>query len=697
MTSCGLLSRAAESPQSTLRVKDGCVGRLPRLQYGLVEHAERLGWPRDRVVVIDDDLGVSGASVEGRQGFQRLLSEVALNHVGLILGIEMSRLARSCKDWYQLLELCALFRTLIADLDGLYDPTVYNDRLLLGLKGTMSEAELHILKQRMLQGALHKAQRGQLISKVPIGYIRISTADVQKDPDEQAQSVVQLVFDQFERLGSVAAVVRWLADEKIKLPVRVDHGPKKGQLEWRRPSLTTIRNMLAHPIYAGAYVYGRTCQNPTSRRIRGVSQRLPPDQWKVLLKDRYPAYITWQQYEQNVSQVDHNRSSSARRGPIRQGRALLAGLLKCERCGYRMMTRYQGKASKPRYVCETNRAIYGGDRCQGVAAHPLDEEVARLVLLALAPSALEVSLRVADDVDHQRQKVDTQWKNRLERAKYDAERTARQFDAVEPENRLVARTLEKAWEEKLRAVAKLEADYEQFQQVQPAHLTAPQRRQIQGLAEDLPALWSSTKTTDEDRKFVLRQLVDYVVVNVEGDTEWVELRVHWVGGHETYRRIRRPVGGTAQLSEWSNILTRLKQLKAEQLSSRQIAERLNRDGFKAAKGREITATVVRTWLSRHGISIKRRPAPVELADNEWTISELVERYHLPNGTIHRWICSGRISARQHGGFGGMWIVQATEDQIRCLANNRRKRSTTTDQKSVPTHSKQNEAVTRGAV
>ena len=313
-----------------------------QLQYSLVEQARRLGWPQEQVLVIDEDLGVSGASAEGRLGFQRLLSEVAFNHVGLILGVEMSRLARSCKDWYQLLELCALFRTLIADLDGIYDPTSYNDRLLLGLKGTMSEAELHILKQRMLQGALQKARRGELVSKVPIGYVRDATGGVQLEPDEQARLVVRMVFEQFERLGSASGVLRRLARDRVKLPVRLDTGPGKGELEWRRPSLTTVRNMLTHPMYAGAYVYGRTCQNPTTRRIRDLPQRLPQDEWQVLLQGRYPAYITWLQFEQNVAQLTENRSANRSRGAVRQGRALLAGLLTCERCGFRMSTRYQG-------------------------------------------------------------------------------------------------------------------------------------------------------------------------------------------------------------------------------------------------------------------------------------------------------------------------------------------------------------------
>jgi DNA invertase Pin-like site-specific DNA recombinase len=271
-------------------------------------------------LVVDDDLGVSGASAEGRLGFQRLLSEVALDHVGLILGVEMSRLARSCKDWYHLLELCALFATLICDLDGLYDPACYNDRLLLGLKGTMSEAELHILQVRMRQGALHKARRGELVSKVPIGYIRDAAGEVVLEPDEQARSVVRLVFELFGRYGTVAGVLRHMVSHEIQLPVRADRGPDKGQLQWRRPHRGTLRNMLDHPMYAGAYVHGRTRCKKTPEGRRSQLRQSSPGSWIVLLRDRYPAYVSWGQYEQHRAQLAENRSRHDARGAVRRGR-----------------------------------------------------------------------------------------------------------------------------------------------------------------------------------------------------------------------------------------------------------------------------------------------------------------------------------------------------------------------------------------
>ncbi len=650
-----------------------------KLQYGLVEQARRLGWPQEQVLVIDEDLGVSGASAEGRLGFQRLLSEVAFNHVGLILGVEMSRLARSCKDWYQLLELCALFRTLIGDLDGLYDPTNYNDRLLLGLKGTMSEAELHILKQRMLQGALQKARRGELVSKVPIGYVRNTEGAVQLEPDEQARSVVRMVFEQFVRLGSASAVLRWLVKHQVKLPIRQDTGPGKGSLDWRRPSLTTIRNMLTHPMYAGAYVYGRTCQNPTTRRIRDVPQRLRQEQWQVLLRDRYPAYVTWRQFEENVLQLAENKSAQNSRGAVRRGRALLPGLLICGRCGFRMTTRYQGKSSQPRYLCDRGRILYGHDRCQGVAARVIDDEVVRLALMALAPAALDVSLEVAADVERNRVQLESHWQSRLERAWYEVERARRQYDAVEPENRLVARTLEQAWEDHLRGLQQLEQEHRRVQQDQSPRLTTQECEQIRGLATDLPALWDAAVTTDEDRKQILHQLIEHVSLNVEGEGEWVEIQIHWAGGQQTYSRVRRPVAGTTQLTRWSELKDQLRALKSAGLSSVQIAAELQAQGFRPAKGAKITAAVVRIWLSRNGLANSRKNVSVETGANEWTIPQIVNRHQVPVTTIHGWIRRGDVVARQLGGTGGRWIVQATPIQLDRLMNNRRKSRSTTDQ------------------
>jgi DNA invertase Pin-like site-specific DNA recombinase len=394
-----------------------------RLQYALVDRAIDLGWAPSQVLVIDEDQGRSGATAAGRPGFQRLVAEVGLDHIGLVLSIEISRLARSSRDWYQLLEVCGLFATLIGDADGLYDPQTYNDRLLLGLKGTMSEAELHILKQRLLEGKRAKARRGELKTLLPMGYVRAPSGEVVKDPDEQARAVIDTVFDQFARRGTLNGVLRYLVDHQLQLPYRIVSAPQTGQLQWRRPNRATLGNLLHNPLYAGAYVYGRRPTDPrrrqpgrpsTGRTVAG------PEQWEVLLKDRLPAYIGWEQFERNLRQLAANTAQGG--GVARGGASLLSGRLICGRCGLRMATQYTNGGRGLRYACSREAVDYGAPLCQSLAGAPLDALIARLVLDALQPAALEISLHVADDLEAERERQRTQWHQRLERARYDAER-----------------------------------------------------------------------------------------------------------------------------------------------------------------------------------------------------------------------------------------------------------------------------------
>jgi DNA invertase Pin-like site-specific DNA recombinase len=372
-----------------------------RVQYDLTKHAVALGWSRERVVVIDDDLGHTATSSEGRPGFQRLVAEVGLGHVGIIVGFQMSRLARSCRDWYQLLEVCALFGTLLCDLDGVYDPSNYNDRLVLGLKGTISEAELHMITQRMNAAKLVKAQRGELGMSLSIGYVKLPSGQIIKDPDEQAQHAVDLLFEQFQRRGTIHGVLRYLVEHDLKLPIRAASGPEKGQLRWSRPNRSTLLNLFNNPVYAGAYVYGR---RPIEARAKqpgrpGTGRRVAHvDQWVVCLRDRLPAYISWEQYEQNLRQMALNRTTAC--GVARSGSALLTGLVRCGRCGHRMGTHHVEHT--PRYLCIRKATVYGEPRCQSVAAQPVDRVVEALLLRAIEPSALEVSMAVAADIERER-------------------------------------------------------------------------------------------------------------------------------------------------------------------------------------------------------------------------------------------------------------------------------------------------------
>src|SRR4051812_42870744 len=468
-------------------------------QYALADRAVALGWPRSQVLVIDEDLGKSGQSVEGRPGFQRLLAEVALDHVGLILGLEMSRLARSCKDWHHLLELCGRFRVLLADADGVYDPTEYADRLVLGLTGMMSEAELHILKQRMYQGKLNKARRGELIARVPAGYVKSPAGEVTLDPDEQAQDVIRRIFDEFDRRGTVHGVLRALIADGIRLPVRSQSRSVRDRLDWRPPCRETVRHILRHPMYAGAYRYGFS---PTeARRQRpghprsGRGGGLAAEECPVLLKDRLPAYITWERFEANQLRLAANRARAESAGAVRNGSALLAGVVWCGRCGKRMYVRYGRPDRRPSYVCSTLRSDYGLPLCQSVTAAEVETWVAEQVLEALQPAVLEASLDVAAEVEQRRRQVIRHREQRIERARYEADRAARQYQACEPENRLVARTLERRWEEALQAVQHLEAEFDRFRRTQPRALDESDRERIRRLAEEAPALWRTATTT----------------------------------------------------------------------------------------------------------------------------------------------------------------------------------------------------------
>ncbi len=427
-------------------------------QYALVGRAVELGWPCDRVQVIDEDLGKSGQSAEGRPGFQRLLAEIALDHVGLILGLEVSRLARSCKDWHQLLEVCARFRVLLADADGLYDPSDYNDRRLLGLKGTMSEAELHVLKERMYQGKLNKARRGELLGRTPLGYVRLPSGEWAIDPDEQVQALVRLVFDQFDRQPSLHAVLRYLVRHGLRVPVRPHCGPHQGQLEWRRPNRTTLLNLLRHPAYAGAYRFGHRQTDPRRKKPgKPDSGRClnAPEDCLVLLRDRVPAYIPWERFLANQERLKANRARRDSPGAPRNGQALLGGLIRCGRCGQRMTVHYSAK-HRPAYHCARVCSSYGEPMCQSSPAAVLDELVAKQIVAAMAPAALEASLAAVAEIERERAELARQWQLRRERARYEADRACRQYQACEPENRLVARELERRWDEALKQQRNLE-------------------------------------------------------------------------------------------------------------------------------------------------------------------------------------------------------------------------------------------------
>ena len=656
------------------------------LQYDLRRRATELGWPADRVTVIDEDQGRSGRTVAGRPGFQWLLAEVALDHVGIILGIELSRLARSCRDWHQLIELCGVFHTLLADQNGLYDPTDHNDRLLLGLSGIMSEAELHILRGRMLAGARNKARRGELYNHAPIGYARVPGGGLMLDPDEQARDVVRLIFEEFDELGTVSGLLRYLVRHGIRLGFRPHFGPHKGELEWRRPNRTTLNFLLHHPIYAGAYSHGRRPTDPR-RKVPGRPATgrvvVPMDQWEVLIPDHLPGYITWEHYEANLQRLAQNSARAGAMSAARGGDLLLAGLVVCGRCGRRMLVAYTTKGHRVRYQCQRGALDYAEPRCQSLAGGALDELVAGQVLRALEPAALELSLRAVADAERERGRLARHWEQRLERARHDAERAARQYHAAEPENRLVARELERRWEQALLAQRQVEDEYDRFRHGRPAELTSSDVKMIESLAGDIPALWRAETTTVQDRQEVVRHLVERVVVAVQGETEWVDVAIHWAGGFVSRHEVRRPVSRVEQLRDYAELMRRVAELHGAGRTSRQIAEALNREGFRPPKRRETyNAAMVQLLLARRGRS---GPRPEELTgddprgNDEWWLSDLSRELGMPQPTVHSWIRRGWIRGRKLPGVGGRWILWADAEDLDRLRRLRAYRRTWPDE------------------
>lgn len=646
-----------------------------RLQYALVERAVALGWPASRVLVIDEDLGHSASGVDARPGFQRLVSEVGLDHVGIVLGIEMSRLARTGREWHQLLELCALSGALLADPDGVYDPVDHNDRLLLGLKGTISEAELHLIKQRMWSGRLAKARRGELVVALPVGYVRRPSGEAVLDPDEQVQAVVRLVFDLFDRLGTINAVLCYLADNNIQLGVRLREGPERGELQWRRPSRAGVQNMLRHPAYAGIYAYGRSRIDPRRRQAgRPYTGRVRTERedWYVYLPGLLPAYISAERYERNMQRMDANRTRAESIGVVRDGPALLAGLVACGRCGKKMSVRYQrgaGGKLHPAYVCGSDKTTFATGQCQQLAGDCVDEHVTALLLAAMAPAAVEVSLAAAEQVQAQRAQVDQIWRQRLERAEFAVDRARRQYQLAEPENRLVVRQLEKDWETAMGERQRLQEEYDRFLAVRPRTLSVAEREQIRALAADVPGIWHAPTTSDADRKQLIRHLVEKVHIEVIGTSEKVKVQVTWAGGHRSESETVRPVACLTQLSYYPQLIARAQELVDAGMNAGQIADRLNAEGLRPPKrSKTFTKNAVRDLLRSLGIQRSRTPARQarpDLDEHEWWLRDLAEHLQMSEVTLDAWVRRGWATGYLHP-QAGLRIVRADPAEVERL-------------------------------
>jgi DNA invertase Pin-like site-specific DNA recombinase len=632
-------------------------------QYALVETAVALGWERERVLVVDEDQGQSGRSAQQRQGFQRLLAEVTLDHVGLILGLEMSRFARSDKDWHQLLEVCSVFGTLLADQDGVYDPRDPNDRLLLGLKGTMSTLELQTMRNRLDQGKRFKAQRGELFVGVPVGYVRSLAGGVALDPDAQVQATLRLVFDKFDELGTIHQLSVWLQANQIGLPFRLREGPRRGELDWRVPAYSYLREILRHPMYAGAYSYGRKPLDPRRRYRDGKASKrcnLPMSEWQVLLRDRLPAYISWERYLQNLERMKQNQTTRQTPGSPRGGVALVAGLVRCGCCGWRLQTYYHAPHNAG-YACRRHWATPAPACGYSVGATQLDALVAQQVLTVLQPAAIALSLQATQDVQQEQQRLEQHWQQILERACYEVELAERRYRAVDPRNRLVASTLEQQWEEALQRQRSTLEEYHRFTHQPRLTLTHHDQERIQALATAIPTLWQAATTTAADRQAIVRCLIERVVLHAAATTEQATVEIVWAGGPTTLHDFVRRRQSYARLQSQPALRERILALREEGLSAVHIAQQLNEEGYHPLNPEQpFTADIVRGLFRK--MEVRGEIQNDELrGPNEWWLHDLAAELEMPWETLRGWAARGWIHSRQTK-VQALWLlwVDATE-------------------------------------
>jgi len=632
-----------------------------RRQYALKERAVALGWPTDRITVIDEDLGQSGAGTEARAGFRRLVTDVGMGKVGIVLGLEVSRLARSSSDWYRLLEICAMSETLILDEDGLYDPANFNDRLLLGLKGTMSEAELHFLRARMQGGLLNKAGRGELRVPLPIGLVYAPDGRVALDPDRQVQDTVRLFFETFQRTGAATAVVREFGRLGIGFPQRLRRGPHKGEVRFVPLTHSHVLATLKNPRYAGAYVFGRRRE----RRLPGGKLRiehLPPDQWTVFMPDSHPGYITWEVYEGNIRRLHENAQAlgSDRRGPPREGPAMLQGLTVCGVCGLRMTVRYRYGPPRtvPIYVCQ-RESIEHGDRpvCQSIVGSTIDQAVGDLVLEAVSPVALEAVLKVQEELGRRGDEAMRVWHDAVERARYDADLARRRFMQVDPDNRLVASMLEADWNTKLRTLEQTQEAYEQRRQTQARTVDDAMRERARTLAQDLPRLWRDPDTPIRERKRMVRLVIEDVTLVRQGPS--IRMQVRFRGGATRVLDVVAPPPAYEAYRTPPELVAALDELLNE-YTDQECVDLLNGRGIRSGYGLQLTRSLVVHIRSTYGLKTHSERLR---ARGLLTAAEMATRLGVEVNTVHVWHRRGLLRAWPAQSHGHGWLFELPADDL----------------------------------
>lgn len=626
--------------QSTLRQVFENVESTKR-QYALRQRAIVLGWPEERINVIDTDLGQSGASSVEREGFQKLVAEVGLGNAGIVLGLEVSRLARNSTDWHRLLEICALTDTLILDEDGVYDPAHFNDRLLLGLKGTMSEAELHVLRSRLRGGLLNKARRGELRCRLPVGFLYDSTGRVVLEPDAQVQETIKLFFSTFARTSSVSATIKYFRKQGLLFPKRIAAGGRKGELAWAALSLGRACHTLHSPWYAGAYAFGRgRWRKQPNGRTR--HELLPRDQWLVLIKDAHPGYISWQEYESIEQQLRESAKALGyeRQGPPREGNSLLQGRAVCGLCGSRMHVHYQdrNKTLVTNYICHGRGRSFGDPPCQTILGTEIDARIGKLLVDSVTPLAIELALAIQQEISTRLEEADRLRHRQVERAQYDVDHARHRYMQVDPTNRLVANSLEADWNTKLRLLSEAQEEYQQQRAKDRLVTSSEDRERMASLATDFPAIWNSPNTPQRERKRMLALLIEDVTLIKQRE---ITIAVRFRGGATTTISIPRPLTAQQQRATHKDVREQIDTLLGEYTDA-QVAHLLNERGAKTGAGDPFNTESVR-WVrfSAKLDSLKERL----LKTGMLTGKQVMAKYGVSRGTLGRWRKEDSIKAR----------------------------------------------------
>jgi DNA invertase Pin-like site-specific DNA recombinase len=635
------------SPGQVLNNKESALN-----QRRMAERAVALGWSSTTIRIINADQAISGTSSDPRLGFQEMLAEVALGHVGVIFSYEVARLSRNNTDWYRLLDLAAVFNTLISDYDGIYDLNLFNDRLLLGLKGTISEAELHYIQLRMVEGRMRQIERGEYRQALPTGLLRLPDGRVVKDPDDQIRHTIELVFTKFEELNSARQVFCYLRDAHIRLPRRHVAGPHAGELLWKQATPGAVYSILTNPAYAGAFAYGRNQADPV-RRASGQSKTgmvsKPMEEWIHLQQDVYPAYITWEQYMANQEQLHQNmthfRASMQPRaqGVARKGAVLLQGLVSCGTCGCHMTVRTERRG---RYICEKLSRQLGEPLCASFQSPEIDVAVTQAFFDAIQPAQLDVLDAVLAEQRTEHRRLLQYWGEQLKRAQYEARLAQRQYDAVDPDNRLVASELERRWEEKLRELRDAQQAYDDFvQNSAPPAIDPELREQFCHISETLPALWE--QLANEAKKALLRSLIAGVVLTRHAPGS-VEVRILWISGHYSVLDLETPVERNSDLPRFDEMLTRIQTLWHQGYDDAAIAKQLTVEGFRSARTLDVPPLSVRNIRLKQGWRLNDSPNRARRLyelDGYVTVKALTERLHVPSRWVIRQLNNGAIPSQ----------------------------------------------------